>query len=168
MIGDRLTDRLRLVPIGGEHAADIWRLHQEPGVAAYWGTWSKDQARHFAIECSQAWQCDGVHKWIAYDRETGDLVGRGGLSRAIVDGEMSLEVGWTVSEKLWGKGYATEIGRAGLDFAFNDLDAGVVVSFTETNNERSLAVMQRLRMRYVRDIVHNGERFALYAIAAGE
>lgn len=44
-------------------------------------------------------------------------MGRGGLSPADVDGERRLEVGWAVRQALWGRGYATEIGRAGLAFA---------------------------------------------------
>jgi [ribosomal protein S5]-alanine N-acetyltransferase len=37
----------------------------------------------------------------------------------------------------WGRGYATEIGRAGLGLAFDDLGAGEVVAFTERHNRRS-------------------------------
>jgi ribosomal-protein-alanine N-acetyltransferase len=165
MTGECVTERLRLVPIAAEHADDLWMLHQQPGVAQWWaGAWSKEQARRFAAECGSAWQSRGVHKWIAYDRQTGELVGRGGLSRAVVDGEERLELGWTISEKLWGRGYATEIGRAGLAFAFNDLGADEVVAFTETNNERSIAVMRRLHMRYRGEILHDGQPFVLYAI----
>jgi hypothetical protein len=33
----------------------------------------------------ERWQVDGVHEWIAHDRATGALVGRGGLSQVVVD-----------------------------------------------------------------------------------
>ncbi len=90
-------------------------------------------------------------------------MGRGGVSRAEVDGAPRLEVGWTVHPDRWGNGYATEIGRAGLAFAFNELGADVVVAFTEPHNRRSRAVMERLGMRYLREIVHQGGPFVLYA-----
>ena len=51
-----------------------------------------------------------MHKWIAHDRATGALVGRGGLSRTELGGAERLEVGWAVRQPLWGQGYATEIG----------------------------------------------------------
>jgi ribosomal-protein-alanine N-acetyltransferase len=132
----RLTQRLRLVPIGPEHADDLFR--------------------------GRAWRDDGVQKWLAYDRESGELVGRGGLSYAEVDGVRRLEIGWAVRERWWGRGYATEIGRAGLAFAFEELLAPEVVAFTETHNRRSRMVMERLGFRFDHEMSHRGEAFVLY------
>jgi len=112
----------------------------------------------------RAWQTDGVHKWMAYDRVDGELIGRGGLSYTEVDGTRRLEIGWAVRERFWGQGYASEIGRAGLALAFGELSATEVVSFTETHNTRSRAVMERLGFHYEREIRHYGEPFALYAL----
>lgn len=172
----RLTARLRLEPIGPEHAEDLWRLHQDRAVAAWHGgRYTVGEARGRATSAARAWESEGVDKWMAYHRATGELVGRGGLSRAEVDGRVRLEIGWTVHSGLWGCGYATEIGRAGLAFAFGELGAGEVVAFTELHNRRSRAVMERLGMRHVRDFtrrglvegcdgVHDRAPFALYAI----
>lgn len=163
--GVRLTRRLRLDPIGPEHARELWRLHRDPGVARwYGGRWTRGEAWESALHMERAWETDGVHKWIAHDRWTGELVGRGGLSRAVVDSLWCLEVGWAIRECFWGLGYASEIGRAGLEFAFHDLGADEVVSFTEVHNLRSRAVMERLGFGYAREIRHGGEPFALYLI----
>jgi RimJ/RimL family protein N-acetyltransferase len=162
----RFTDRLRLTPIGPYNAGDLWRLHQHEQVAAwFWGRFTVDMAVRRAVDFQRGWETDGVGKWLAYDRETGDLVGRGGLSRTEVDGATRLEVGWTVHPDEWGRGYATEIGRAGLAYAFDELQADRVVAFTEPHNRRSRAVMERLGMGYQRDIVRLGEPFVLYATA---
>lgn len=69
-------------------------------------------------------------------------------------------------ESWWGQGYATQIDRAGLDSAFSELGAREVISFTETRNHRSRAVMERLGFRHDRDITHRGEPFVLYVHAA--
>ncbi|MEO6088377.1 MAG: GNAT family N-acetyltransferase [Umezawaea sp.] len=159
------TARLRLVPIGPEHANDLLQLHQDPGIARwYGGVWTPDQARQSAASMGRAWQTDGVHKWIAYDQVDGELIGRGGLSYAEVDGARQLEIGWATRERFWGQGYASEIGRAGLALAFGELDATEVVAFTETYNTRSRAVMERLGFRYEHEIRHHGEPFALYSL----
>jgi ribosomal-protein-alanine N-acetyltransferase len=86
------------------------------------------------------------------------------LSRKHVDGRERLELGWALHHRFWGQGYATEIGRAGLAFAFNDLGADEVLSFTEARNRRSRAVMERLGFRYSKDIPINDEPFALYLL----
>jgi RimJ/RimL family protein N-acetyltransferase len=192
----RHTARLRLDPVGPEHAGDLWRLHQDEAVAAWHGgRWSAEDAHRFTAIMARAWATDGVGKWIAYDLGTGEPVGRGGLSRldpaADVTGQIGavlgsggwardrLEVGWTVRSELWGQGYATEIGRAGLAFAVEELGAEAVVAFTERHNRRSRAVMERLGMRRAGEVrarglvegragVHDGAPFSLYVGALDE
>ena len=72
-------------------------------------------------------------------------------------------------------GFATEIGRAWLDYAFAVLGHNEVVSFTEVHNHASRAVMERLSMTFVKiiyerglieghDGVHDGAPFALYRL----
>jgi [ribosomal protein S5]-alanine N-acetyltransferase len=158
------TDRLRLEPIGPQHAEDLWRLFQDPAVAEWYGEWTLEMAQREAARIGGAWARHGVHKWMAYDRVTGELVGRGGLSRAHIEGKERLEIGWALRHTFWGHGYATEIGRAGLAFAFDELDADEVVSFTEARNTRSRAVMERLGFHYSHDMTleEGGEPFALY------
>lgn len=168
-----VTARLMLAPIGLEHVDDLCRLHRDAWVAEwYGGTWSREEAVSFAGWCAQRWEQDGVAKWIAYDRETGDLVGRGGLSRLPVAGTTTakiaalladpawladrLEVGWAVREKYRGMGLATEMGRAALAFAAHDLVASRVIAFTERHNMASWRVMERLGMVLVGEIRARG------------
>jgi RimJ/RimL family protein N-acetyltransferase len=144
----QLTERLRLTPAGPAQAEELWRLHQDPGIAEWYGALDRDAARELAARMGEGWRIDGVQRWIAHDRAGGGLVGRGGLSRAQLDGEPLLEVGWYVRSGLWGRGYATEIGAAALRFAADVLGATEVVAFTVVHNTRSRAVMERLGMRY--------------------
>ncbi len=57
-----------------------------------------------------------------------------------------LEVGWRLAADHWGRGYATEGGRASLAHTFDELGVGEVVSFTTTGNQRSRHVMEKLGM----------------------
>jgi [ribosomal protein S5]-alanine N-acetyltransferase len=161
--GTRFTERLRLEPIGPRHAADLLALFRDPAVAAWYGEWTPETAVQQAARIGERWSVDGVHKWMAYERETGQRVGRGGLSLADVDGRDRLELGWALHGAFWGRGYATEIGRAGLAFAFEELGADEVVAFTEPHNHRSRAVMARLGMRYRKEFERHDETFVLYA-----
>jgi len=163
----RFSDRLRLEPIGARHAEDLWHLFQDPAVAEWYGVWTLEGAQREVVSIASAWEKDGVHKWMAYLRTTGALVGRGGLSRVHLAGQERLEIGWALLRPFWGQGYATEIGRAGVAFAFEELGADEVVSYTEARNARSRAVMERLGFRYSQDLIleDGGEPFALYLLA---
>jgi len=184
--GELVTPRLRLVPIGPSNAADLWLVHDDESVAPWYDGWrpSLPEARALAERIAESWRLHGVHKWIAYDRETGDVVGRGGLSRTPIDDDWGqlyaflpdepwvreahegdrpftahahwLEIGWALRRERWGQGYASEIGRAGLELAFGGLGVRAVVSCTARHNLRSRAVMERIGMRYAGEIVSRG------------
>ncbi|HEV2895474.1 MAG TPA: GNAT family N-acetyltransferase, partial [Actinomycetota bacterium] len=57
-----------------------------------------------------------------------------------------LELGWRLARRHWGHGYATEAATAWLGHAFERLGRSRVISVTEYENRRSLAVMGRLGM----------------------
>jgi RimJ/RimL family protein N-acetyltransferase len=148
--------------------ADLLTIHQDPEVARWLGPYREADVQRKAAEFADGWARDGISKWVAYDRETGELVGRGGLAYAQVDGARRLEIGWTVRHAKVGQGYASEIGQVGLAVAFEELGADEVVAFTEPHNERSRAVMDRLGMRYLRDIIHDSKPFVLYGLSFGD
>jgi RimJ/RimL family protein N-acetyltransferase len=182
----RFTLRLRLEPVGPANAPDLWLVHDDDKVS-YWYDNDKpslEEAEQRAKFMGDSWRFHGVHKWIAYDRVSGDVVGRGGLSRTPVNDDWGqiyallpaepwvrvaheirrpfiahahwLEIGWALRREFWGRGYASEIGRAGLTFAFDVLGVQAVVSCTVRHNVRSRAVMERIGMRYAGEIRSRG------------
>lgn len=88
-------------------------------------------------------------------------------------GRPVLEVGWRLAAAQWGRGYATEGGRASLAHAFDALDRDEVVSFATAGNMRSRHVMEKLGLvrRPEDDFDHpgvpasrSGRRHVLYRI----
>jgi RimJ/RimL family protein N-acetyltransferase len=84
--GARVTRRLRLEPVGPANAADLWLVHNDEQVWPWYGDDrpTPEQAEQWATAMGDSWRRHGVHKWIAYDRVSGEVVGRGGLSRTPV------------------------------------------------------------------------------------
>jgi len=58
-----------------------------------------------------------------------------------------VEIGWRLARQYWGKGYATEAGKAALEFAFNNLNLHEVYSFAVVENMKSRSVMERLKLK---------------------
>jgi RimJ/RimL family protein N-acetyltransferase len=161
-------------------------VHNDHGVVPWYDGWrpSRHEASDQARRIAESWRLHGVHKWMVYDRETGEVVGRGGLSRTPIDDDWGqlyaflpdepwvreayeserpfrahahwLEIGWALRREHWGQGYAAEIGIAGLTYGFDVLGAQAVVSCTVRHNLRSRAVMERLGMRYAGEIRSRG------------
>jgi ribosomal-protein-alanine N-acetyltransferase len=58
-----------------------------------------------------------------------------------------VEIGWRMTTRFWGRGYATEAARLALTFGFRHIGLAEIVSFTTVANWRSRRVMERLGMR---------------------
>ena len=132
----RFTTRLRLEPVDPAKARDLWLVHNDDEVSYWYGKEkpSLEDAERWARFMGDSWRFHGVHKWIAYDRVSGDVVGRGGIvaharrrrlgpgARAPPAGALGrvahgihhpftahanwLEIGWALRRKFWGLGYA--------------------------------------------------------------
>lgn len=55
-----------------------------------------------------------------------------------------VEIGWRLSSKHWGQGYATEAAKAVLHYAFTELDLNEIISFTVPANAKSRRVMEKI------------------------
>ena len=170
-----LTPRLVLTPVGRDDVEALSELYGDPDVAFWTGPWDLAAIEAWTEGMADRWTTDGVGKWMARDRADASLVGRGGFSRIDLDGETVLELGWVVRDHLTGRGYATELGRAALDWARGHRPDLPIVAFTEVHNRASRAVMERLGMREVGTIrreglvegrvdVHPDAPFALYRL----
>ena len=86
--------------------------------------------------------------WAIEERtEPGRAVGSVML-RPLPPDEEDVEIAWHLHPSRWGRGYATEIGRAAAQRAF---DTGIeeVFAIVRPGNARSSAVARRLGMEYV-------------------
>ena len=157
------THRLRLEPLSPAHVDDIAVMLGDPQVGATMGgVRDRAYAEERTLVQAQRWADDGFGLWAAYSLADGGFVGRGGIQHTTLEGEDVVEVGWCLPPSRWGHGYATELGRAGLDLAW-DLGLAEVVAFTLPHNTASRAVMHRLGMVYERECVHADLPHALYA-----
>ena len=105
------TERLLLTPVTNADTGDLVLLHSDPDVSRWYaGAWSIAHAHEWSSAMAERWRQEGIGKWMARLRADGTLVGRGGLSRFDLEGEETLELGWTLRDAARGHGYATEIG----------------------------------------------------------
>jgi RimJ/RimL family protein N-acetyltransferase len=90
----------------------------------------------------------GFCRWALEDRQ-GVFLGYVGVvpSRPSHPLGRHLEVGWRLTRRAWGSGYATEGARAALADIFARNLAQEVLSYTAPDNIRSQAVMARLGLK---------------------
>jgi len=90
------------------------------------------------------WELRGTGQWALEEKATGAFVGRAGTYWPARDDWPGIEVGWALHPDHWGKGYATEAGRASVEHAFAHHDVDVLYSVILPGNTASQAVARRL------------------------
>ena len=88
------------------------------------------------------WHLLGFGPWAIEENATGSFVGRVGFLNP--EGWPGFELGWTLSRKFWGRGYASEAARRALQYAFEELDKDHVISLIDPLNTNSIRVAERL------------------------
>ena len=86
-------------------------------------------------------QLHGFSKWIAIDRATGQPVGDAGLM--YLHGTEDVELGYRLRRTEWGRGLATELARAWMRHAFDELSLDRLIAFTHPENDASLRVLDK-------------------------
>jgi len=117
------------------------------------------------VEYQLAHQAEhGFSVWAAVLLATGETIGGAGLH--LLEGGPEVEVGWRFARAHWGRGYATEAGRAALGFGFEALGLDRIVAVTHTENRASIRVMEKLGMRYEGQVFAYGKESVKYSVAA--
>jgi ribosomal-protein-alanine N-acetyltransferase len=144
-----VTERLRGERLGPQHADLLEPIFADPRVGATMGgVWPRTMVEGHAAAVDAHWEEHGFGYMMWFESATGEPVARGGLSRAVFDGRPELEVGWTTAPAHWGRGYATELGRAMVGVAFGALASPDVVAYTLPHNVASRRVMEKLGFTY--------------------
>ena len=108
--------------------------------------------------------------WAAERKDTNEFIAFIGLSipRFQSDFTPCVEIDWRLAYKHWGYGYATEAAAACIDYGFNILKLDEIVSFTSVLNTKSMNVMKKIGMEYVKDFEHpaieNGNRLKMHVL----
>ncbi len=111
------------------------------------------------------WDLRGYGLWAAEEKASGRLLGRLGLINP--EGWPGLEVGWLLGRDSWGRGFATEGGRAALAFAFERVGVERVISLIHPDNRASIRVAERLGESYCGATTLDGVDALVYAIERG-
>jgi RimJ/RimL family protein N-acetyltransferase len=143
------TERLLLRRWREEDRRPFAAINADPEVMEFFpAPLVREESDELLERIERGFERHGFGLWALELRESGELIGFAGLAVTAFEAHFmpAVEVGWRLARPAWGKGYATEAGRASLDHAFGELGLEEIVSMTTVRNRRSRAVMERLGM----------------------
>lgn len=141
------TERLLLRPFVESDLDRYLEIHRAPEVRASLhlpDTFSRDDAWAQMAAHRGQWALRGSGQWAVESKATGEMIGRAGTHRPERHDWPGLECGWTFDPAHWGEGYATEAGRASVEWAFANHPDPRLFSVILPTNTASQAVAARL------------------------
>jgi RimJ/RimL family protein N-acetyltransferase len=144
--------------VGSHHA-----MCADPAVMAYLGASPSLAESADVVARQQKIHADcGSCFWVIERRDTGAFIGWCGIKPGPIgtpiEGEP--EIGWSLLQTEWGRGYAREAAETALDRGWRELSLMTIWAMTVPANQPSRALMERLGMTRVIDGDFDHPKFA--------
>ena len=152
------TERLRLIPLVDDDFDLAVEMYTDPEVVKYvCDVMTEAELRDELPDVVKRGANGGIGFWCISDRKTGEKLGDTYLLPMPIDeddtdfslvvmGQMpdaDIEVGYFLKRSAWGRGYATEVCKRMLQFAFQQLPLNEVVASVEEENVVSRRVLEK-------------------------
>jgi [ribosomal protein S5]-alanine N-acetyltransferase len=158
------TSRLHLRQLTPDDLDELHPIFSDMEVVKYLKT-GEDVSREDTEEALRSiirhWKQRGFGRWGAVLKETGKLIGYGGLRNLYGTPELV----YLLAKPYWGMGLATEIGKACLKWGFEHQRFERIVAVTRHEHAASRRVMEKIGMVYERDETFHDINVVLYSIS---
>lgn len=151
------TDRLLLRYQTIDDVEPLIKLWTDPNVTEHSGgprdaDWLKDEFENTALEPTK-YEYD---LWPVIEKSSGKLVGHCGYLDKDIEGKVEIEINYYLLPSSWGKGYATEVSKALISYAFSNMGLDRLIALIKPENENSAKVVGKIGMKLEKQILRPG------------
>lgn len=148
------SERLLLRNLEPKDKDFIIKLWTNPNVAKYMGGPREKQKMDESVNESLADPFEYEYDlWTLIDKTTNEPVGHCGLLEKEVESKNEIEVIYVIDEPYWGKGFATEIAEALIQYAFNQKGLTRVIALIKPENKGSEKVALKCGMKLEKEVI---------------
>lgn len=157
------TKRLGLRPFQQSDIDYLAELNSDPDVRQFFpdGTQNREQTEARMNDFISYYKEKGLPCFVMFELESGEFVGRCGFG-PVETGE--IEVGYLLHKKFWGKGLASEVLTALLEWANQNINADYIIAFAPIKHVASQRVMQKCGMEHYKNDIAKGIECSFYRL----
>ena len=158
------TDRFLIRQWKPDDDIALWLIMSDSRVHAYTGDspWTKERAKEYIhLMLNKDFRTLEVFHGACILRSCDTLIGFTGLNPYL---PKQPELEWQFGVSYWGKGYATEIGKAVIKAAFSSTDIRAIYGMVNPQNKASMRVMEKIGMTGLGLQPFRGELDMMYKI----
>ena len=162
------TERLILREFRESDLDGMFELDSDPEVHRYLGNKpvkTKEESQRIIASALKQYKERGIGRWAVIEKSSGEFMGWSGI-RLNTEYNMNgftryYDVGYRLIKRYWGKGFATESGKAAVNYAFNVLKLPELYATTEIGNQASHNALLKIGLHYVEDFYFEEEKLKL-------
>lgn len=147
----RTTARLLLRRPTAEDQTRLFAIYGDPATHQFNPAGplvERRQAQVLLDDWLNHWQTHGYGQWAIATRDAPEqVIGFGGIALYNYLNVQRLNLGYRFHTAAWGKGYATELSHAALEFAFAELNAEQVFALVRPAHSASIGVLEKIGMQ---------------------
>ncbi|MHC8319829.1 GNAT family N-acetyltransferase [Pseudomonas sp. GB2N2] len=147
----RTTSRLLLKPPRAEDLASLFAIYGDPATNQFnpaGPLTAIEQAEALLRDWLRHWQVHGFGWWaLSTLTAPNDVIGFGGIALHKYGDVERLNVGYRFAVSAWGQGYATELGRAALEYGFDELNMPQVFALVRPAHVASIRVLEKIGLQ---------------------
>jgi [ribosomal protein S5]-alanine N-acetyltransferase len=146
------TSRLLLRQFTSADASLVQQLNSNPNVLKYLDEpplETVEQALRILNTIILPQYKNNLGRWAIHVKTTDEFIGWCGLKyRPELD---EIDLGYRLMQKHWGNGYAFEVAKHSLDYAFQQLHLKTIVGRAHIENTAPLKILEKLGMQFIRE-----------------
>ena len=157
------TDRLKVRESTVEDVDEFYRIYSDPSITYYMEDLyqkREEEEAYMKAYIDQIYGFYGYGLWTILLKETGEVIGRAGLS--VREGYELPELGFVIDTAYQKKGYAFEVCGAILTYAKEELDFDKVQAMVNEKNAASLKLLDRLGFEFQSNVVVSDYDYKLF------
>ncbi len=154
------TPRLILRELCPDDAPGMFELDSSPEVHRYLGNrpiQTLEEAKKVIESIRGQYVSKGIGRWAVIEKESNQFAGWSGLK--LVEDDFNgfkdfYDVGYRFIPKFWGKGFATESGKAALQYGFDVLNLEMIYGMVDQENQASIRALEKLGLKRAGEFRH--------------
>ncbi|MDN3674258.1 GNAT family N-acetyltransferase [Flavobacterium branchiarum] len=164
------TERLLLREFLSSDVEGMFQLDSNPNVHKYVGkkpVTHIDESHAYIEFVQQQYKDIGIGRWAVVLKETNTFIGWSGIkfiTTTINNHQNFYEIGYRFIEEHWGKGYATEAGKAFINYAFNEMKVEAIYAYADAENSSSRNILEKLGLKYINAFMLDEEEEVWYEL----
>jgi ribosomal-protein-alanine N-acetyltransferase len=155
------ADNLLIKPFFETDACDFFELTQDDGFNAF----PINIYRQENVGAASEWIRSVKGKYGVWEKSTGKLIGMGGLTPWVWDGEQLVDITYRLRTSAWGKGLGLELATSLVRYGFHVMKLPEISATIMPENIPSKKIAEKLGFKFSKHILLKGVPTDLYRLS---